>query len=285
MTVNRHFVLGRRLTCALLPVLIAFVALAAHTERAGAFSHSIKRGSWSAQVTYKRRSGHGTYTMFRRLRVTIKHRGKTVFKRRPVLAEQPLGTLSMGRPRWRVANLDADAEPEFLLRWGNGCTHSCTRANAFGVGASNAATIPIYMWDGFRVGDYDGNGIAELRGSDSRFSYQFANYASSGEPLIINSLASGSVVDVTRSFPGLIEVDAQEMLNRWEAGAKYSEGGGVALAYAGDLCRLNRYAEAVSFLADAEDSTTVPLADSLDYGYDPDYAENALAFLKSVGYC
>jgi hypothetical protein len=275
--------MSRRHFTVLLTLTVAIAVIAPATSEAR--SSSIKRGKWKATVTYQKKSGSGIYTMYKRLRVTIKRGRSTIVRRRPPTVAFRDHLVSAGRPKWKVANLDADASPEFILAWMNGCAHSCTRANAFGVGAPRSSTVPIHLPDGFFVEDVDGNGVAELVAGDSRFSYQFASYASSGYPILINSLAGGSVVDVTRNFPARIEADAAELLERWNNGAKWSDGGGVALAYAADLCRLGRRAEAMVFLDDAENSTSVPLVDNLDYGYDPEYAEQAEAFLVSVGYC
>jgi hypothetical protein len=270
------------LTIALGLTLVACFVLPASSS---AYSSSVKYGKWRATVTYQRQSGSGEWARYKKLRVTIRRGRSAVVRKRVLVAERRDALFSEGRPLWKVVNFDHDGSPEFLLSWMSGCTHSCIRANAFGIGPARAMAVPVYMWDGFSVEDVDGDGIAELVGRDSRFSYQFATYASSAYPVQINSLASGSVTDVTRSFPGRIGANAAALLERWNDGADSNDGGGVALAYAAELCRLGRRSEAMTFLDHAENSTSVMIFGELELGYDPEYAEQAEQFLISVGYC
>lgn len=282
-----------RRTTSIRSIMIGAIAVAAilfsAPTNAHAYSRSAKASGWKATVTFAKVGGSGQWAEFSKMRVTIKRGRRVIVKRRKLVAGpgfQPKSWVkSFGRPKLRTANLDNDPAPEFFVEWSYGCTHTCTVYNFFGVGAPRAAAVPAGPNNGYEVADLDGDGVAEIKGTDLRFSYMFASYASSVPPVQIMSLRSGTMVDVTRSHPTAIQQDADRLLGLWNSGFSNSEGGNVALSYAANLCLLGRATEAFEFLENAENSVEVPLPDQLENGYSSTYAEEASTFLIQLGYC
>jgi len=110
-------------------------------------------------------------------------------------------------PSVLVRNVDPDTEPEVLVLAFSGGAHCCT-------------TLSVHDWTGtaYRHVQRDfGNGYVTLLGRgastvmrsiDDRFAYRFTSYAGSWLPVRVLALRRGRYVDVSRSFPGLLQRDA-----------------------------------------------------------------------------
>ncbi|MGE5275804.1 MAG: hypothetical protein ACM3SU_02310 [Acidobacteriota bacterium] len=100
---------------------------------------------------------------------------------------------------------------------------------------------------GYRLEDLDRDGKVELITGDDRFAYAFTSYAASRLPPRVWRYADGGLVEVTRSFPSLLEEDGASC---WKAFLEGSPGDptgdrtrGLAAAYLADECLLARCSE------------------------------------------
>jgi hypothetical protein len=116
-----------------------------------------------------------------------------------------------------VTDLDADGEDEVVARLDSRGAHCCARS-AIAHWDARAATYRISLhdwWDAsWRLGDRDGDGVAELRSWDARWSYWGTDFATSGRPLQIWQWdgAAGALVDRTAAFRSEVATD---MRRQW----------------------------------------------------------------------
>ena len=103
---------------------------------------------------------------------------------------------------------------------------------------------------GYRLGDLDHDGRAELVTADDRFAYAFTAYAASLLPIRILRLEGTSFVDVTSAYPGVVESDAASLwaLYLKTRASQYPDVRGILAAWAADEARLGRWSEASAAL-------------------------------------
>lgn len=129
-----------------------------------------------------------------------------------------LGTWYSARPYVRVRDLDADGEPEVLLDTYTGGAHCCSVVYVFHFLPSSrryVETSHTFGNVGYRAKNVDGRDQVELLTKDDRFAYVFTAYVASFFPIQLWHVGDGRFIDVTRSFPGLVESDANELLSEY----------------------------------------------------------------------
>ena len=148
---------------------------------------------------------------YRRVKVRITRNGRS-------WTSASLGTWYSARPSVRVRDLDADSEPEVLLDTYTGGAHCCFVAYLFHYLPGSrryAKTFHTFGNVGYSAKNVDGRANVELLTKDDRSAYVFTAYAASFFPIQLWHVDDGQFIDVTRSFPGLVESDANELLSEY----------------------------------------------------------------------
>lgn len=141
----------------------------------------------------------------------------------------------------KVADLDADGEPEVLLDTFSGGAHCCVTARLLTWNGAGYTTKDLAYGDvGYTLRDADGDGRPELVGYDPRFSAAFTAYAASGFPVQVLQVQAGATVDVTRRFPTVVAKDAKRQLADLRHLRKSYDVRGILAAYVADLYNLNQ---------------------------------------------
>lgn len=94
------------------------------------------------------------------------------------------------------------SRPQILFSSFSGGAHCCTQTSILTeyAGEWHAIDAPTLDGDGYTLRDIDGNGEAELIGTDNSFLYRFSSYAESWAPLSITRLNGTNLVNM-RSNP------------------------------------------------------------------------------------
>jgi hypothetical protein len=227
-------------------IVVAVMAVLAAPAAAKTFT--AQQGAVHATIAYNK-----TTTT----RLTIARNGATVYDDVPNIEAcggAPCGPSGFeGDPPLRVADLDADGEPEVVYSAYTGGAHCCSIAAVFRL---NPAADGYLMSErnfgdpGFDLKDLNGDGRPEWLTADDLFAYRFTAYAFSGLPVQILRYAAGDFSDVTRDFPALIRKDAR----RWRAVYRHARRRtdrtqqGAAAAWAADEYQLGKRAAALRSL-------------------------------------
>ncbi|MBA3302110.1 MAG: hypothetical protein H0T15_09620 [Thermoleophilaceae bacterium] len=190
-----------------------------------------------------------------------------------------------------LRDLDADAEPEVLLRLYTGGAHCCTQLMIYGFVPETGTYARAFTDFGnsdYELEDLNGDGTLELRGYDDSAAYAFTSYAGSAFPIRIRAYRNRALVDVTREFPALVERDAARWLRAYRSSSRLlSEFPSVRrarlVAYLADLHLLGRSAEADRFLAAQAKTSAVKRRES-GWPSGPVFVRAVEAYLKSAGY-
>jgi hypothetical protein len=135
----------------------------------------------------------------------------------------------------KVADLDADGEPEVLVDTFSGGAHCCVTARLLTWNGTGYTPKDISYGDvGYTLKDADGDGRPELVGYDPRFSAVFTAFAASAFPPQVLQVTAGTTVDVTRAFPGVIRADAKLRLRDLRKAKRRDDVRGVLAAYVAD---------------------------------------------------
>ncbi len=149
-----------------------------------------------------------------------------------------------------IIDLDRSGEPEVLLNLYSGGAHCCysTRIYSFVGGAPPYVSI-LHEWGnaGYRLEDLDADKKLEFVTGDDRFDTAFTSHAASRRPPQVWRYADGRLVNVTRSYPALIEKDAAECWKAFEELSPKDPTGdqvrGLLAAYLADQYLLGRASE------------------------------------------
>lgn len=176
---------------------------------------------------------------YRNVELVIR-RGEARFTRR-------LGRTYFTPPKLHIRDLDADGEREVWVDTYTGGAHCCDESRIFRyVPAVTRYRATYHTWGnvGYRAKNLDGRDSVELVSSDDRFAYVFTDFADSFFPLRLWHFDHGRLVDVTRRFPGQVELDANEL---WSSYLKRRGTGydvrGVLAAWLADEYLLGRESE------------------------------------------
>jgi hypothetical protein len=184
-----------------------------------------ERVSVNAKLSFERKSGE-----FTKIRLTIK-RNTTTWR------SGPLGTSFFGRPRLYVSDLDADGEHEVRLNTYTRGAHCCFQTRFFRwLPARRAYGMTFRNWadTGYRAVNLDRQGAIELLSGDARFGYVFTAFAASRFPIQIWEFAGGRLRNVTRLFPGRVELDAKRLWRTYREHRRKDDVRGVLAAWQAD---------------------------------------------------
>jgi hypothetical protein len=184
-----------------------------------------------ATLAFERKTG-----VFTEIRLTIR-RNTTTWRSRP------LGTSYFSRPRLYVRDLDADGELEMRIDSYTGGAHCCFQTRIFRwLPARKAYGMTFRNWAdaGYQAKNLDGLGPVELLSSDARFGYVFTAFAGSPFPIQIWEFDGGRLRDVTRLFPGQVELDAKRLWRTYLEHRRTDDVRGVLAAWQADQYLLGR---------------------------------------------
>ncbi|HEU4974614.1 MAG TPA: hypothetical protein VFT50_05950 [Baekduia sp.] len=154
-----------------------------------------------------------------------------------------------GHSMLKVADLDADGEPEVLVDTFSGGAHCCLTARLLTWTGSGYQPHDIAYGDvGYELRDADGDGRPELVGYDPRFSAAFTYYAASAFPAQVLQVDHGETVDVTRRFPKVVAADARRWRKELRRAGRHTDIRGLLSAYVADLYTLRRGTAALRVL-------------------------------------
>ena len=237
---------------ATLAAIVALGVLAAGAADAAARTFSAQSGGVQATLTYSGAAGNHTATNLR-----IVRNGATLQNAAPRVAfcgQGPCGPSGyQGDPPLRVADLDADGEPEVVYSAFTGGAHCCSIAQVYrlSAGATGYAVTEHGFGDpSFTLKDLNGDGRPEWLTRDDRFAYLYTAYAFSGLPIEILRYDHGLFSDVTRSYPALVRRDATVWWRRYHRARNRTDGTqlGVVAAWAADRYRLGKRKAALRVL-------------------------------------
>jgi len=220
--------------------------------------------------------------MFRDARLRITRRGD-------VRLDAPVRAITrFARPAdLAVRDLDADGEPEVILDVYTGGAHCCLRSLIYRYDPPrHRYLLDVHDWGnvGYRIADLDRNGRPELRSGDDRFAYVFTSFAGSVSPLRIWHFQHGRLLDVTRSFPGLVRADAAGAWRQYLSLRRVDPRGALA-AWMGDEYLLGRQDEGWRKVDAAYRRGELgPRARLAGWPQGRAYLKALRAFLRKVGY-
>jgi hypothetical protein len=209
------------------------VVLALGAIGAGAAGGAVRADPANVKATlaFERKSEE-----FTKIRVTIR-RNATTWRSRP------LGTSYFSRPRLYLRDLDADGELEVRMDSYTGGAHCCFQTRIFRwLPARKAYGMTFRNWAdaGYQAKNLDGRGAVELLSSDARFGYVFTAFAGSPFPIQIWEFDGGRLHDVTRLFPGQVELDAKRLWRTYLEHRRKDDVRGVLAAWQADQYLLGR---------------------------------------------
>jgi hypothetical protein len=206
-----------------------------------------RSGQVQAEISYEQ-----TQYLYKNVHLKILRSGKIVFDDKvPQESEydRPIGSLfnednQENRNRLPVVDLDGDKEPEVIADFFTGGAHCCTYSLIYRYDKqANRYNKIRHDWGngGYRLKDLDKDGLPEFESRDDRFAYAFTSYAASGYPLQIWQYRQGKMIDVTRRYPKLVQIHAQQLWQTYrELRHKGDDGKGFLAAYLADKYLLNQ---------------------------------------------
>jgi hypothetical protein len=239
---------------ALLPALLAVVAVLvpAAAQAAVPKTETATSGAVTATFTYDD-AGDGRWTG---LKIQVTRAGAVVFDAAPTadLCEEPYcapGDPFTDHGSIRVADLDADGEPEVLVDLYSGGAHCCLVTEILRWTGSGYATVVRDFADfGYTLTPPAAAGRpATFVTGDQRFAYAFASFADSPFPPRLLTFDNGRWHDVTRQHPETLRADAAHLLKTYRQRRNGTRALGVLAAWVADEYRLGHRAKADAFLA------------------------------------
>ncbi len=228
-------------------VIVSFLMFASTAFAATQTAHS---GDVSATFTF-----HGNWPQYSNETLAISRDGAAAYDA-PVTSTWCGGACAPGaaEPKQssvQLLDLDGSSEPDVVLSLYSGGAHCCSIDEVFWF---DKAT-DTYRETARNFGD-PGAKILDLRGgrvfltADDSFAYAFTDYAASGLPIQILRFEGHAFHNVTRSYPALIEKDADEWMGAFNSMARggYTDSVGVIAAWAADEAMLGREQAADRFL-------------------------------------
>jgi hypothetical protein len=176
------------------------------------------------------------YVRAKNVRLVISRDGQTVLSRK----------LSGDVPQAiAIRDLDGSGEPQVILDLYTGGAHCCFSSSIYRF--TGAGYVPLdHAWGdlGYLLKDLNSDGIPEFVSADDSFAYAFTAYAGSAFPIQIWDYTGTGMTNVTRSYPALIQKDAQRLWKSYlkERSSKYSDPRGILAAWMADEYLLGKQA-------------------------------------------
>jgi hypothetical protein len=146
-----------------------------------------------------------------------------------------------------LVDLDADAEPEVVVRGFSGGAHCCETMGVYDWRPRTATygeLVRDWRSSGFRITDLDRDGRPEVVGRDVRFEDAFSSHGSSFSPPEVDHYEGRGgrprLTHVTRSFPAVIRENARAAARRIARLRRGDDGRSVVAAYVADQILLGR---------------------------------------------
>jgi hypothetical protein len=225
----------------LLALSLSAVAMAAGPAVAQAKTETDSQGAVSASFSY---TANKDKTQFKNLKVEIKRGGATVLTT----------TLPKYKDFWpggvvdnssiEVRDLDADAEPEVIVKLYSGGANCCLSALFYRYQAASNTYTPTYGdfgRYGYGLRNLDKKGPVEIVATDVRFQGAFGlPTVATVSPLRIFRLTNGKLVDVTRAFPAEVKKNLKILRSDYRSFVKAKASRkGILAAIAADQISLN----------------------------------------------
>jgi hypothetical protein len=205
-------------------------------------------GVWSARFTYLTASG--STNRYSDLHLTVLHAGALALDVPVTSALASASTLGPGgfeqASSIRFYSL-VGSSPELVITLFWGGAHCCYVDQVFDFNA-----LPALKTE-FNFGD-TGAKITPIRGAfvfvgaDARFDYAFTDYADSASPIEIWRYTPHRFIDVTLSYPSLVERDAARWWRYFQQRTTTEDVRGILGAWAADKARLGQRSSAASSL-------------------------------------
>jgi hypothetical protein len=250
--------LPARLLSRVSALLLVAAAALVPAPRAGAASVTATAGSVTATFAWQQAPttpASPPYGSFSALELTIARGGQTAYQQ-PVTASEcgtqciPFSAFDSSPAPLLAAELDGDAEPEVVLYLYTGGAHCCTITEIFAWDPVAMTYRPLARDWGDpvpRIEQLGGHPV--FLAADDRFAYAFQAFAFSGLPVQIFRYAAGRMLDVTRSFPGVVAADAGRWLRAYRANRAGGYGLGFLAAWTADEYLFGRRRAADAMLA------------------------------------
>ncbi len=196
----------------MLALALSTAVLAAGPAVAQATTESATEGAVTARFSY---TANKDRTQYKNLRVDIERGGALLL--RTTLPKYkdfwPGGALN--HSSIEVRDLDADGEPEVLVKLYSGGANCCLSGLVFSYRAATNTYTSVYRdygRYGYTVRNLDRKGPPELVTADIRFSGAFGTVtADQRAPVRILRFGKGRFANVTRSFPASLKKDLKQL--------------------------------------------------------------------------
>ncbi len=224
-------------------VACLFAGILSATARAGTPIHEVlSRGPVQADFSYVKRASFG----YRDAHISISRSSVKLVDRAVRLCGFCEAWPLVEHHSLRIRDLEADGEPEVILRLYSGGAHCCFYDRVFQYDSlANSYTPTTKNWGdaGARMKDFQKDGVVEFRSADKRFFYRFTAFAFSRAPIQIWNFEAGRFENVTRhGFRALIRRDRDHL---WHAYLRHRSGAfpdvrGILAAWLADKYLLHR---------------------------------------------
>jgi hypothetical protein len=194
-----------------------------------------------------------------RVHVTIRRRGHVELRDAPLLhgiswsSWMVFQAIRSFRPL-RVVDLDGDGEPEVVVNLFSGGAYCCTETRVYRWRGSSYAASPLYDFgeSGYHLQRF--GATVQLVGAYPTWLLILSSHAESGYPIQVWRQTPRGLRNATRDHPAVLAEDARTWHRIWVR--RRNEGTlttvGPLAAYAVDLIRLGRGADADAAVDDAE---------------------------------
>lgn len=189
--------------------LVGCLACAAATP-ADAETLTADSGLVHAELSYRARPDFG----YEDFRITIARGDQTLVQ---TTVPDTVGGEFPGTTPLYVRDLDLDGEPEVAVDIYSGGAHCCTYSVVYRYDAvQEQYSLVVHDWQstGYRLTDFESDGVPEFDSLDNDFAYVFTSYAGSVFPPQRWRFQGGQFVDVTREYPARIAKQAARLAPR-----------------------------------------------------------------------
>jgi hypothetical protein len=272
----------------LAPALCLLATLAASATALAAATHVVQMRSGGVSATFSyRHDAKNVVAPFSDLQLTIVRNGKPLY--RAAVANKACGTLCWPNlpDSLRVADVDADGQPDVLLNLYTGGAHCCNVTDLFRYDAAHddySSLLHVWGDPGYSLERLGPGRASEFVTDDDRFAYEFTAYAFSGLPLEILRLEGGRFVDVTRAYPKLVARDGAQQWRYYLDNRSAGTGLGYLAAWAADEDDLGRGGEVAAELTTLERGDQLRGTDPRIWPTGARFVTQLDGFLRKTGY-